>query len=104
MQFHRYQLEVFDRGRSARASLKSGDLDAALDAVAETLVTVQQNPHWADTTPVRHLFAFATILHDCTRISDKSTERYARIRELKSRVELLLHHRMMRKRPVGLHR
>jgi hypothetical protein len=104
VQYQAYQLEVSDRGRSARASLKSGDLNAALDAVEDSIATAEQNPHWADMAPVKQLFSLATILHHCTRVSDLSAEGYERIGELNSRVELLLHGRMMRKRPVGLRR
>jgi len=104
VQYQTYQLEVSDRGRSARASLKIGDLNAALDAVEESIATSEQNLHWVDMAPVKPLFSLATILHHCTRVSDLSAERYERIGELNSRVELLLHGRMMRKRPVGLRR
>lgn len=104
MEYQRYQLEVSDGSRSARASLKSGDLNAALDAVEETLVTAEQNLHWADMAPSKALFSLATILHRCTRMPNCSAEGYGRIGELNSRIELLLHGRMMRKRPVGLRR
>ena len=68
MQYQAYQLEVSDRGRSARASLKSGDLNAALDAVEESIATAEQNLHWADMAPVKQLFLllrYCTIARGC---------------------------------------
>jgi hypothetical protein len=104
VQYDRYQLEVSGGGRSARASLNSGDLNAALDAVEVSIALAEQNLHWADMAPVKQLFSLATILHHCARLPGCSAEVYERISDLNSRVELLLHGRMTRKKPVGLHR
>lgn len=101
MQFFVYQIEVAKRGDSARASLQRGDLNSALDDVEAAVTTAEQNLNCVDVANPTQLPALATILRDCTHVSDCSAEAYAHICELSSRVELLMHYRMTLRAAAG---
>jgi hypothetical protein len=101
LEYFRYQIEVSKRGHSGRASLGRGDLNFALDDVEEAVTTAEQNQDCVDVANPMQLPALATLLRDCTRVSDCSADAYAHISAPRSRAELLMHYRMTCRSAAG---
>ena len=101
LQYHRYQLEISQRGRSARAYVNSGHLNAALIELQEAIATAEQNLDCADVANAMQLPALATILQACKSLSDRGDEENGRIRELNTRIGILMQGRTTRRSAAG---